>query len=96
MQKNAVLARLFLQVNGLTDTKELQQVILEVIGVINDTIDAKAPLAYQTYPEIAKSICDALQKEDVEPDEELAGQQLSVLFEMTAEFYLKKINFLTT
>lgn len=44
-------------------------------------IDAKAPLAYQTYPEIAKSICDALQKEAVEPDEELAGQQLSVLFE---------------
>lgn len=81
MQKNAVLARLFLQVNGLTDTKELQQVILEVIGVINDTIDAKAPLAYQTYHEIAKSICDALQKEDVEPDEELAGQQLFVLFE---------------
>lgn len=75
------VARLFLQVNGLTDTKELQQVILEAMGVINDTIDAKAPLAYQTYPEIAKSICDALQKEDVEPDEELAGQQLSVLFE---------------
>ena len=89
LQKNAVLARLFLQVNGLTDTKELQQVILEAMGVINDTIDAKAPLAYQTYPEIAKSICDALQKEDVEPDEELAGQQLSVLFEKTAEFYLK-------
>lgn len=37
-----------------------------------------------------------LQKEAVELDEELAGQQLSVLFEMTAEFYLKKINFLTT
>lgn len=81
LQKNAVLARLFLQVNGLTDTKELQQVILEAMGVISDTIDAKAPLAYQTYPEIAKSICDALQKEDVEPDEELAGQQLFVLFE---------------
>lgn len=48
------VARLFLQVNGLTDTKELQQVILEAMGVINDTIDAKAPLAYQTYPEIAK------------------------------------------
>ena len=31
-----------------------------------------------------------LQKEAVEPDEELAGQQLSVLFEKTAEFYLKK------
>ena len=60
------VARLFLQVNGLTDTKELQQVILEAMGVINDTIDAKAPLAYQTYPEIAKSICDALQKEAVE------------------------------
>ena len=28
------VARLFLQVNGLTDTKELQQVILEAMGVI--------------------------------------------------------------
>ena len=52
-----MLARLFLQVNGLTDMKELQQVILEAMGVISDTIDAKAPLAYQTYPEIAKRSC---------------------------------------
>ena len=37
--------------------KYLQQVILEAMGVISDTIDAKAPIAYQTYPEIAKRSC---------------------------------------
>lgn len=75
------VARLLVQVNGLEAEEGLEDSILNAMGVIDDTINAKAPLAYQTYAEIAKCICNALQKEAVELDAELTGQQLSVLFE---------------
>lgn len=75
------VAWLLIQVNGLAAEEGLEDSILNAMGVIDNTINAKAPLAYQTYTEIAKGICDALQKEAVELDAELVGQQLSVLFE---------------
>lgn len=70
----------FLRQNGIEDSQEMVQHLLQVIGVYSDKIDPKGALAYKSYGEIAEEVCAALEESGhILPAGEI-GKQLEELF----------------
>ena len=56
---------LFLKMNGLEYTEELEKYVLEAIGVSDHKVDPAGALAYKSYEEIAEDITEALRKKGI-------------------------------
>lgn len=75
------VVRFFIQINGLEYSTRIEEKIYQAMGVEQERVIPDGPLAYQTYDQIGAGICRELQTLQIALDAELAGRQLSVLFE---------------
>ena len=61
-------------------SRELEQYILETIGVRNEYVDPEGALAYKTYFEIAEDICIALNQKNIQIERHQIREQLGTSF----------------
>lgn len=66
-------------------SRELEQYILETIGVRNEYVDPEGALAYKTYFEIAEDICIALNQKNIQIERHQIREQLEHLFSEYAQ-----------
>ncbi|MDY4839791.1 MAG: HAD family hydrolase [Lachnospiraceae bacterium] len=71
---------LFLKENEIQVSQELIEYLLKTIGVNQGEIDPKGALAYKSYGEIAKDICDALEERKIYIAVTKAKEQIEEFF----------------
>lgn len=81
------VVRDFIFINKLPDTGAMHTSVLKAMGVEGDSVRADSPLAYMTYEQIGAVVAEKLreQQPEVVMSNELAGRQMSVLFETVLE-----------
>ena len=70
----------FLKKNKIQVSQELIEYLLKTIGVNQGEIDPKGALAYKSYGEIAKDICDALEERKIYIAVTKAKEQIEEFF----------------
>lgn len=75
------VVELFCVINQLPISEDMQQRLLEVVGVEGEKIRQDGALAYKTYGGIGADIAAFLEGQGILIDKELAGRQLEVLYE---------------
>lgn len=73
----------FILINHLPVTADMELLIAQAMGMEKGNITTDAPLAYMTYEQIGAVVAEKLKQEQIgyEIRADLAGRQLSVLFE---------------
>lgn len=73
----------FLYENQIEATEEMKEYVLKAMGVENGKVDPRGALAYKSYQEIAKDLCNALLEKGFRLHPVKAQKQLEHLFDET-------------
>lgn len=80
LQAATEVVPIFLRKNHIEDSRQMEEYMLEAMGVKKGAVDPHGALAYKSYGEIAEDICKALSKKGFQVSAEQAAAQLEGLF----------------